>query len=94
MVPDEQALQGLLGRDADGCSLSASKRKKAAKRATKVFEPPRVEAGAHGELVEFFAWSSAGGEFVRHAVYLSEGGEVSMDRELIASHVGDHLDSD
>ena len=92
MVPDRDALRNLVGRDPDGCSLSASKRKKAAKRATKAFEPPRVSRGPRGEMIEFFTWSSLNGEFVQHAVYISENGKVSMEREVTGSHLGDHVE--
>jgi len=94
LVPDKDALEEIAEQRAEDCSLSSSKRKKALKPTKKKFEPPRVERGERGEKVEFLTWSSAGGTLTRHTVRLSDDGKVTVEREQVAAHVGDHVDGD
>jgi len=74
------------------CPVSSRKRKKAARVAARELAPPRVAEGRTGEVVEFLTWSSRGGVVERHAVYLSENGKVSVQRETLATHLGDHVE--
>jgi hypothetical protein len=90
--PDD--LRMLAAREAAECTISASKRRKAVKRALRQVVPPRVVVKDDRETVEFFTWSSAEGEVVRHSVLLAEDGKASLDRETIASHLGAHTDRD
>jgi hypothetical protein len=94
LVPDRDALEEIAEQHAEGCSLSSSKRKKAAKPAKKKFEPPRVVRSERGEKVEFLTWSSAGGTLTRHTVRISDEGKVAVEGEKVAAHVGDHVDGD
>jgi len=92
LVPDKDALKEIAKQHPVSCSLSSSKRKKAAKPAKKNFEPPHVSRSERGETVELVTWSGAGGTLTRHTVRLSDDGKVSVKREQVAAHVGDHVD--
>jgi hypothetical protein len=78
--------------DPSTCPLPSKKRKKQTKQVSGKIERPEVVGDPGNEVVTFATWSSAGGRVVLHTVHLSEDGKVSVERETLAEHVGDHHD--
>ncbi len=94
LLSEPADVERLAGARPGACSLAESKRKKAARKASRKFVGPRVVRDAVRETVTFQTWSGSGGEIVHHAVRLDAQGRVSVDRETIAAHVGPHRDLD
>jgi len=94
LVGESAALSEIHARQPESCSKSKSTRRGALKSAQKKFASPRVVRTSRGEAVELMTWSSVDGELVKSVVFLSDDGKIAINRERVASHIGDHIDRD
>ncbi len=92
LLEDGESVRALAGHVAAECSVSVARRRAATESVARKFARPTVKRESRGDLIEFFAWSSAGGEVLRHVVRLSPEGKVSLERKSVAAHVGAHRD--
>jgi hypothetical protein len=88
-------LDRLAGIDPLSCELSASARRRVHARTRTAVTPPRVQTEEDDvQAVRFWTWSPRGGVLARHVVRVSPAGSVVLDTEMVASHLGDHRDTD
>ena len=92
LLATRRDVEVLAARSAPDCSVAPSEREKAAKAVERRLSAPRVSRTKQGEAVGFFTWSSAGGNVARHTVRIAADGQVSIETETLASHVGPHRD--
>lgn len=74
------------------CELSSGQRKKEARKASLAVKMPKLQTGLEGEIATFYTWSSHGGIVYRNSVLVGRDGLVSIHRDQIAAHLGEHQD--
>jgi hypothetical protein len=72
------------------CAMPGRTQKRELRAASKALDGPHIADGASGSIVSFHTWSSAQGEVMRQDVYLSDDGKISVKREPLGRHVGEH----
>ena len=78
---------------AEGCALTTKKRTREVERALADFAPPTVVSTDAGDVVTLGTWSAEGGVVTRHTVRLVATGQTSIERRVVAGHVGAHEDA-
>jgi hypothetical protein len=89
-IENREELSEILARKPETCSKGRWKRWKQARRARKRFTPPEMVEGEGGTVVSFLTWTEAGGTIHRNTVRLGKDGIVSVRREILAEHLGEH----
>lgn len=75
------------------CSKSANYRRAQRANVERNFSPPGTEVEPEWTDATFWAWISRNGEVFSYAVRLYADGRVSISRETIADHLGEHEDT-
>ncbi len=78
---------------AGGCPLTAKKRAVELARALADFAPPTVVATDVGDIVTLSMWSADGGRVTLHTIRLEGAGKTSIERRVVAGHIGAHQDA-
>jgi hypothetical protein len=92
LLPTRADLERVGGAPAGACSFSTKKRTREIERALAEFSPPAVVATDVGDVVTLRTWSADGGVVVLHTVRLSPTGPPSIERRVVARHIGAHED--
>jgi hypothetical protein len=80
----------LTNDDEPTCSSSKRSRRKGTRQVNRELTAPRVKTGATADVVIFYSWDRVGGDVRSHRVLLSPSGEVTIESELLATHLGAH----
>jgi len=92
LIATREDLERFGAAPVEHCSAGAKKRTRELERALADFAPPTVLAAERGDVVTLRTWSTEGGTVTRHTVRLSGTGTTSIERRVVASHVGAHRD--
>lgn len=92
LLSDASQLKRIDRGKPETCALGSGQRKKEARKASLAVKMPKLQTGFEGEIATFYTWSSHEGKVYRNSVLVGRDGLVSVHRDLIAAHIGDHLD--